>query len=273
MSAAASPLVCLTRRRRAVAGAALCLLPLSATSAALARQEPTASAAPALPPVSLDYNDAPIHQVLEELFNGARQSYVIDVGVSGTVTLKVSGIPFEDALRLVLLTAPRPLTYVRENGVYVVKAKDAAPRAQVAPPDAPASTASMAGVRLSMSPNSALPVAAASAAAAPVVPAPPAAAEMRVTIKESLPARILIAQMLDGAGMAYVIGTAVSGDVTVNLSDVPFDRALRLVLSACEPRLTSRQVDGVYLIERAAATSVPAATPAQIESASATAIP
>ncbi|MGC4045149.1 MAG: hypothetical protein QM758_15265 [Armatimonas sp.] len=88
-----------------------------------------ARAQDAPPPVTIDLRDAPIRSALEQIFNSANLQYTIDPQVSGFVTLKIRDQPFENALKLIMRTATIPLTYTKENNVYIVK-----PRPMTPPP-------------------------------------------------------------------------------------------------------------------------------------------
>ena len=98
---------------------------VAGTAPSATRAQPAApapAAAPAqLPDISLDLRDAPVRQALEQVFSTARVDYSIDNNVAGFVTLKVTGIPFDQALRLMLRSANPPLTYAREGGVFIVR--------------------------------------------------------------------------------------------------------------------------------------------------------
>ena len=48
-------------------------------------------------------------------------NYVIDNSVSGFVTMKLEDQPFENSLKLVMRAATVPLTYTKENDVWIVK--------------------------------------------------------------------------------------------------------------------------------------------------------
>jgi len=75
-----------------------------------------------VPNISLELNDSPIRTSLEMLFKQANiQNYVIDNNVAGFVSLRITDQPFELALKLVMRGASEPLTYIKENGVYIVK--------------------------------------------------------------------------------------------------------------------------------------------------------
>ena len=75
-----------------------------------------------VPNISIELNDSPIRTSLEMLFKQANiQNYVIDNNVSGFVSLRITDQPFELALKLVMRGASEPLTYIKENGVYIVK--------------------------------------------------------------------------------------------------------------------------------------------------------
>ncbi|MBC8143102.1 MAG: hypothetical protein H7Y38_16880 [Armatimonadetes bacterium] len=112
---------------RAALVAALALAPLAAHAQATA---------PTHLPVTLDLRGAPIRAALEQIFRVANVDFGIDPSVSGFVTLKVTDIPFESALRLILRSSDVPLTYSVEGGVYLVK-----PRTPTRPADNPASLA------------------------------------------------------------------------------------------------------------------------------------
>ncbi|MBC8135228.1 MAG: hypothetical protein H8F28_04970, partial [Fibrella sp.] len=74
-----------------------------------------------LPNVTLDFKDTPIRAALEQIFRGAKVDFSIDPAVQGYVNLKVTDVPFENALKLILRSSPTPLTYSKEDGVYLVK--------------------------------------------------------------------------------------------------------------------------------------------------------
>ena len=84
-------------------------------------QQPPAAGVKQLPPITLDLRDAPVRQALEQLFNNAKVDFSIANEVQGFVTLKITDQPFENALRLILRSSSIPLTFVNENGVYIVK--------------------------------------------------------------------------------------------------------------------------------------------------------
>jgi hypothetical protein len=75
-----------------------------------------------VPNITIELNDSPIRTSLEMLFKQANiQNYVIDNNVAGFVSLRITDQPFELALKLVMRGASEPLTYIKENGVYIVK--------------------------------------------------------------------------------------------------------------------------------------------------------
>jgi type II secretory pathway component GspD/PulD (secretin) len=92
----------------------------------------------AAPPVTLDLRDAPIRDALEKIFKNAKVDYLIDPGVAGFVTLKITEQPFENALRLILRSAQTPLIYTKESGVYIVKMRLLTTATPNPPPAAPA---------------------------------------------------------------------------------------------------------------------------------------
>lgn len=72
--------------------------------------------------ISLELKDAPVRTTLEMIFKQANiKNYVIDNTVSGVVTMNLTDQPFENALKLVMRASTIPLTYTKENEVYIVK--------------------------------------------------------------------------------------------------------------------------------------------------------
>ena len=72
--------------------------------------------------VTFDLEDSPIRKTIEAAFKQAGiNNYVIDNNVVGFVTLKITEQPFENALKLIMRAASVPLTYTKENGVWIVK--------------------------------------------------------------------------------------------------------------------------------------------------------
>jgi hypothetical protein len=104
-------------KRNALLAVAFTLTALVTVTPAVYAQEP--------PPVTIDLRDAPIRSALEQIFNSANLQYTIDPQVSGFVTLKIRDQPFENALKLIMRTATIPLTYTKENNVYIVKPRPA----------------------------------------------------------------------------------------------------------------------------------------------------
>jgi type II secretory pathway component GspD/PulD (secretin) len=74
--------------------------------------------------ITVEFNDAPVRSCLEMLFKQANiNNYVIDNEVSGFVTMKITDQPFENSLKLVMRASTYPLTYVKENNIYIVKVR------------------------------------------------------------------------------------------------------------------------------------------------------
>ena len=72
--------------------------------------------------ISVDLNDAPVRTTLEMMFKQAGiKNYVIENSVAGFVTMKLEDQPFENSLKLVMRAATVPLTYTKENNVWIVK--------------------------------------------------------------------------------------------------------------------------------------------------------
>lgn len=74
--------------------------------------------------ISVDLKDAPVRTTLEMMFKQAGiKNYVIDNSVAGFVTMKLEDQPFENSLKLVMRAATIPLTYTKENDVWIVKSR------------------------------------------------------------------------------------------------------------------------------------------------------
>ena len=74
--------------------------------------------------ISLDLKDAPVRTTLEMAFKQAGiKNYVIDNSVYGFITMTISDQPFENTLKLIMRANTSPLTYTKENDVYIVKSR------------------------------------------------------------------------------------------------------------------------------------------------------
>jgi hypothetical protein len=72
--------------------------------------------------ISVDLKDAPVRTTLEMMFKQAGiKNYVIDNSVVGFITMTLEDQPFENSLKLVMRAATVPLTYTKENDVWIVK--------------------------------------------------------------------------------------------------------------------------------------------------------
>jgi hypothetical protein len=81
--------------------------------------------------ISVDLKDAPVRTTLEMMFKQAGiKNYVIDNSVAGFVTMKLEDQPFENSLKLVMRAATVPLTYLKENDVWIVKQRIVTPTPQ-----------------------------------------------------------------------------------------------------------------------------------------------
>jgi len=70
----------------------------------------------------MELKDAPVRTSLEMIFKQAGiKSYVIDNSVYGVISMNLTDQPFENALKLVMRANTVPLTYTKENDVYIVK--------------------------------------------------------------------------------------------------------------------------------------------------------
>ena len=74
--------------------------------------------------ITMELKDAPVRTSLEMIFKQAGiKSYVIENSVYGAISMNLTEQPFENALKLVMRANTIPLTYTRENDVYIVKAR------------------------------------------------------------------------------------------------------------------------------------------------------
>ena len=74
--------------------------------------------------ITMELKDAPVRTSLEMIFKQAGiKSYVIDNNVYGVISMNLSDQPFENALKLIMRANTVPLTYTKENDVYIVKAR------------------------------------------------------------------------------------------------------------------------------------------------------
>ena len=72
----------------------------------------------------MELKDAPVRTSLEMIFKQAGiKSYVIENSVYGVISMNLSDQPFENALKLIMRANTVPLTYTKENDVYIVKAR------------------------------------------------------------------------------------------------------------------------------------------------------
>ena len=74
--------------------------------------------------ITMELKDAPVRTSLEMMFKQAGiKNYVIDNSVSGFITMKLTDNEFESSLKIVMRNSFPPLTYTKENDVYIVKAR------------------------------------------------------------------------------------------------------------------------------------------------------
>ena len=86
--------------------------------------------------ISVDLKDAPVRTTLEMMFKQAGiKNYVIENSVAGFITMKLEDQPFENSLKLVMRAATVPLTYTKENDVWIVKQRISTPTPQTGGPD------------------------------------------------------------------------------------------------------------------------------------------
>jgi len=72
--------------------------------------------------ITMELKEAPVRTTLEMMFKQAGiKNYVIENSVAGFVTMKLEDQPFENSLKIVMRAATVPLTYIKENDVWIVK--------------------------------------------------------------------------------------------------------------------------------------------------------
>jgi hypothetical protein len=93
-------------------------LSLSLSSATVHAQQLSAA------PITIKATDAPIRGMMESLFTQAGiKNYIIESEVSGFVTVSLTEQPMESALKLLMRANSLPLTYLKENDVWIVRVR------------------------------------------------------------------------------------------------------------------------------------------------------
>ena len=81
--------------------------------------------------------------------------------------------------------------------------------------------------------------------------------EPLLTIKtQNEPIQAALQQIFTAAGQQYVVDASISGSVSMQLTNVPFTAALRVVMTSVTPKLQMKFVDGVYHITQPAPVAV-----------------
>ena len=73
--------------------------------------------------VTLNLRNAPVRTALLQLFQKAHRDYALDSSIDGVVSMRVTNVPFDRALRLLANSSSTPLTYSIDSGVYFLKAR------------------------------------------------------------------------------------------------------------------------------------------------------
>ena len=71
--------------------------------------------------INLEFRNTPIRSAIDALFRSAGLNYALDPSVTGTITVSLNNVAFEDALNVVLRQAN--LTRRKEGEVYYIKPK------------------------------------------------------------------------------------------------------------------------------------------------------
>lgn len=78
--------------------------------------------------ITVDLKEAPIRSTIEMMFKQAGiKNYVIDNSVSGFVTCTLTDLPFENSIKIVMRASTVPLTYIKENDVWIIKERISIP--------------------------------------------------------------------------------------------------------------------------------------------------
>lgn len=164
------------------------------------------------------------------LFQGSHRNYVIEPGVSGSVNVHLSGIPFDKALTTLLGASSQPLEYKIQDGVYHIRPRASGTEMQV--PDL-GSGGIVSGDPIKVS--------------NPLV---------SLDLKKA-PIRQALDTLFTAAGANYTVAAGVSDDnnlVTVHLTAVPLDQALDAVLASSATPLMYRiqrggiQRGGIFVV-------------------------
>jgi hypothetical protein len=76
--------------------------------------------------VTMELKNAPVREAIQQLFLKAKVDYILDPNIVGTTTLKVTNVPFETALRLLIDGSDVPIYVTRDSGVYDIRVHPAA---------------------------------------------------------------------------------------------------------------------------------------------------
>ena len=242
-------------RTKAVAMVATALAALTPTAVmaqtapSSATPPPAAKAGKGERKVTLDLHNMPLREALEKLFGQMRIDFSIDRSLQGTVTAKITDLPVESALKLLLRFASLPFTYVKEGDVYIVKRFytepiiiDDTPRIQ------PQTTQTK--------PTPPAPTAKADDKA-------PAPVEQTVSLDlRNTPIREALEKLFRQTKSDFSMDNAVQGYVTLKITDQPLETALRMLLRSAPMPLTYSKDAGVYIVKpRRIAQSAEASAP------------
>ena len=104
------------------------------------------------------------------------------------------------------------------------------------------------------------PLTAASSGHGPLIPAQvprgPGKTPIGLNVDKA-PIRAVLHVLFRRAGQNYVLGPHVAGTVTASFANIPFDTALKQILSTNSVPLTVRIVNGIYIIKGPASTPAP----------------
>ena len=170
--------------------------------------------------ISLDDPGGSVLEAIAVLFREGHRNYVVEPGVSGSVSVHLNDVPFDKALNILVGASSQPLAWSIEDGVYHVRPRTISPDVLVS----------------------------ASGPGEPIhAPNPLVSLDLK---------KVPIRQALDSlftAGKAnYTVAAGVPDDnntVTIHLTNVPLVQALGAVLAAsATPLLYTVQEGGIFVI-------------------------
>ena len=125
------------RQAAAISGRSCAIAIIGLSSISLVSQASAATDVSTKRITQLNFQNAPVTQVLKTLFQSVGASYTIASDVQGTVNVSIADASFDTALKNILRSTTPPLTYDLTDNTYNVKVKKAEVKAVAVDPNAP----------------------------------------------------------------------------------------------------------------------------------------